>query len=399
MTRRVAQWTAQLALTLPATFAWLGGCGVSNTVIAEGDEAGPGAFTTGDAATADVSTGLIDYCPTNNCPPGWTTCPNSRFPCDVNLENNLDNCGACGHACPTATGWEAYSCIGAACVVNCATGANAKLDCDGLADNGCETSGSSNENCGACGNKCPDPANPCIYYIDTREMKCGCPVGKQWCTSRCLSKDADDHCGACNNKCNPNGDGGTLPPNRYYGCKNEQCGALKCKTGFDNCDGLEDNGCETSLTTNTDCGACGNACPTGQACRVDPDKTVRCMCPPGQTFCGTGHQLAGLDEGACVDVATNQDHCGACFASCLATDNGDNSAAVCKHGTCVSECHAGLADCNNSALDGCEVNLNSDPRNCGSCGSACDAVAGQACVGGRCVVEPCDADAGGGTAR
>ena len=58
------------------------------------------------------------------------------------------------------------------------------------------------------------------------------------------------------------------------------------------------------------------------------------------------------------------------------------------------DCNEGRADCNNSQSDGCEVNIDSDPRNCGACGHVCDAVAGQACVAGRCVVEPCAQDAG-----
>jgi hypothetical protein len=55
----------------------------------------------------------------------------------------------------------------------------------------------------------------------------------------------------------------------------------------------------------------------------------------------------------------------------------------------------GRADCNGNLEDSCEVKIDSDPYNCGACGVVCDAVAGQACVHGRCAVEPCpEQDAG-----
>jgi len=36
-----------------------------------------------------------------------------------------------------------------------------------------------------------------------------------------------------------------------------------------------------------------------------------------------------------------------------------------------TSCVAGFANCNGYAADGCEVNLMTDPSNCGSCGYTC----------------------------
>jgi hypothetical protein len=49
-------------------------------------------------------------------------------------------------------------------------------------------------------------------------------------------------------------------------------------------------------------------------------------------------------------------------------------------------CNAGHADCNNSAADGCEVNLDGDTNNCGACGNACPAVQNgtSTCSAGTC---------------
>ena len=401
MILRVARGSAQSALASTAAFAWLGGCGVSPTVIAETTEAGTVSFTTPDAATDDVSAPTdITYCASSKCPEGWTTCPNSRFPCDVNVLRDVDNCGACGNACPPSTGTAAYACVGGACAVQCdANGLS--LDCDGIPDNGCETAANRNMHCGACGNECLDPAMPCIRQPDGR-YACGCGSNEQYCTTpspRCVDRDDDNNCGACGNKCDPNNDGGTLPPDTYYGCADQKCGALKCKKPKGNCDGIAENGCETSLITNENCGACGNACADGQTCSVGPDKKVRCMCPTGSTFCASGTAEYGLLAGACVDIATDENNCGACDVGCYQLALSAGVSSRCKYGSCVAECAEGLADCNRSLSDGCEVNTNSDPRNCGGCGILCDAVAGQACVAGRCVVEPCSEDVGGGGAR
>ena len=201
---------------------------MSPTVIAETIEAGTVSFTSPDAATEDVTAPTqVTYCPSNKCPAGWTTCPNSRFPCDVNILRDIDNCGACGNACPTSTSaTEGFSCINGACVVECNVRGDA-LDCDGLPDSGCETMGITNMNCGACGKECPDPAMPCLLRDGLYD--CGCAVDEQFCNGTCVARDDDNNCGACGNQCPPNNDGGPAPDNAYYGCSGKQCGALKCK--------------------------------------------------------------------------------------------------------------------------------------------------------------------------
>jgi len=404
MRRPIARVSVPITLIVSVALTWLfGGCGGRDVTVGIANEAGAPIFAAPDAsAEEDATDGILSYCPSNKCPDGWTTCPNSRFPCDVNILRDVDNCGACGNACPRNGLTDNFACNKGACVADC----NANdywLDCDGLPDNGCETSTSSNDkNCGACGKVCSDPAMPCVGQ-DDGNYDCGCPPDKRFCPTpnpRCVPKSDNDNCGACGLKCPTRINGAPAPPNATYGCENEQCGALKCKGSTGNCDGRIENGCETPLDTNDNCGACGNACPDGQACRVGLDAKVRCMCPPGRTFCAVG-TVGNLEAGECVDVATDQDNCGACGVSCadMHITNYADSSATCRFGSCVAVCNVGFADCNHSEVDGCEVNTNSDPRNCGGCGILCDAVAGQACVAGRCVVEPCSVDAGAGSAR
>jgi len=336
------------------------------------------------------------YCASDRCPTGHTTCPNSRFLCDVDLLSDPDNCGECGNACPASSaagGGEAYWCVAGRCELTC--NAERALDCDGVPDNGCEVDPLSNDNCGVCGNACPAD-KPCLDR-GRFNFGCGCGPGEAICANpflpsllSCVPVDNDDfHCGACDNACPPDGDGIKVPPpNTYFGCAERKCGAIKCAGGWGDCDGIRDNGCETPVLTNDDCGACGNKCADGQRCALMlPQFIATCMCPEGQTFCGGGN-LGGVEIGNCFDLNGDDDNCGACGARCA--NPVANAVEACIYGKCERTCHEGWADCNGNRTDGCETHVAADPKNCGACGNACDGVAGQACVDGRCMVEPCD---------
>jgi len=162
---------------------------------------------------------------------------------------------------------------------------------------------------------------------------------------------------------------------------------------FANCDDDMSNGCESLLLTVDNCGSCGNKCDDGQECLLDEYGQPQCMCGPGKTLCNKQCDDV-ICSGSCRDLSSDPDNCGACNFACEAGPA--HSVGVCDFGTCRRKCAAGYADCNGNDVDECEVDTKSDPRNCGACGRVCDALAGQACVMGECVVEPCkdDGDAG-----
>ncbi len=54
--------------------------------------------------------------------------------------------------------------------------------------------------------------------------------------------------------------------NANAGCSSRTCVIISCKNGFDDCDGVDDNGCEVPLNIFTDCGACGNRCAATEDC-------------------------------------------------------------------------------------------------------------------------------------
>jgi hypothetical protein len=56
----------------------------------------------------------------------------------------------------------------------------------------------------------------------------------------------------------------------------------------------------------------------------------------------------------------------------------------------MGACLAGFADCNLSSGDGCEIDMTSDPVNCGACGNVCSIPHGTpACSGSSCAVGSC----------
>lgn len=92
-------------------------------------------------------------------------------------------------------------------------------------------------------------------------------------------------------------------------------------------------------------------------------------CPDGEAAC----------DGACVDVMTDAQHCGACGVVCSPF----GGAPSCLDGVCQSPaCEPNRGDCDEDPEDGCETDLLTSLAHCGSCGEPCS---GQ-CVQGACVV-------------
>ncbi|MBN1656520.1 MAG: hypothetical protein JXA30_22305 [Deltaproteobacteria bacterium] len=122
---------------------------------------------------------------------------------DTEVDGEDSDDAGCSATCENPHGTA--ECIDGTCVVSC-TGDYA--DCDGPA-NGCETDLSASlENCGYCGNACS---------VDN-----GTPI-----------------------------------------CADGTCEIADCDSGYDDCDGLFTNGCETELNTASDCSGCGDTCPDG----------------------------------------------------------------------------------------------------------------------------------------
>ena len=104
--------------------------------------------------------------------------------------------------------------------------------------------------------------------------------------------------------------------------------------------------------------------------------------------CAAPRSLCGA---ACVDLARDPLHCGACARVCAFV----NAAPTCSAGTCAFRCAAGFGDCDGNAATGCETDLASSAAHCGACANACPG--GASCVAGACAAADAGApaDAGG----
>jgi hypothetical protein len=225
----------------------------------------------------------------------------------VNFYTDPQYCGADGVNCRTCdAGVECHltvTCIAGTCRTPCLPGYE---DCNGRANDGCESSLSTTINCGVCGNSCSNSdagtsANTCA----DGGCRPTCISGFGNCdrngANGCEANlNLPQHCGSCE-PC-PSADGGTAS----FECVDRTC-VPTCASGWVNCDGDNHNGCETRVG-------------------------ARCNCAVGRGDCDND-----TSNGCEVDVQTDRDHCGRCLSRCIRT-------AICISGGC-SSCPAGQVGC------------------------------------------------------
>jgi hypothetical protein len=156
-----------------------------------------------------------------------------------------------------------------------------------------------------------------------------------------------------------------------------------CQTGFDDCNPAMDNdGCETAITTPTNCGACG------EACSLEHVDTARCTNGACAPECDTGFAdcNASMANDGCETDANTPENCGACGFVCSMQHAVGRS---CNAGRCAPTCVTGYGNCNSSAMlsadDGCETNLDSLTACTPACGgTAVDCDATNVCNLGTC---------------
>ena len=364
-------------------------------------------------------------CVVGSCTAGWADCDGMASDgCETNVRStDVANCGGCGIRCayPNA----AATCTDGVCMRGaCAAGF---ADCDGDPSNGCEANTQTdNAHCGACtGSVC---ASGQVCNAGACATTCG--AGLTNCSGDCVNRNTDvNNCGACATVC-------ALPNVNVQACSGGACVVGGCATGFGDCDAVAANGCETNVrsTDVANCGGCGvrcgfanaaatcmggtcvlGACNTGFAdcdgnpangCEVNTQSdNVNCgacsttgashACAGGQVCsggacaasCGAGRTNC---SGDCVNLATDPNNCGACASVC---NLAGVSVQACSGSACVvGGCIPGLADCNRTASDGCEVNVASNNvNNCGGCGVRCSFPnAAATCAAGACVRGACN---------
>ncbi len=305
------------------------------------------------------------------CDDGFDDCDaDGANGCEINLQTEIDHCGACDTACSNDHGKTA--CKDGVCAPSCATG---YADCDGDASNGCETdTDTALGHCGACGQKCM-PANGSGACTDG-VCKVTCKSGFEDCDGDAkngceANLSAPETCGSCDNHCSANGGKATCDP------ATSAC-SIKCDLNHADCvNGLAD-GCETDITVSvSNCGGCGNVCTSAVGTAACSDSTCGvsdCTLPNAECVPNDGKKCE-------TNVSNDTQNCGGCGMACY-YKNGKGSCAASK---CeLVSCDDGFADCNAVETDGCEIALGTT-ANCRQCGESCTNAHGtNACTTNGC---------------
>ena len=321
------------------------------------------------------------------CNAGWADCNGNKLSdgCEQNVSVNAMNCGGCGKAC-SPNHVSTLACGNGVCNGACDAGW-ADCNSDKLTD-GCEADLGGVSNCGRCGTACS--MNHVVSAV--------CSMGS--CTSMCSpgyldcngNKQLDgcevngqtdiNNCGACGGVCSKNNVAAVS-------CAGGVCNGA-CKAGFGDCNMNKlSDGCEAALNSSVaHCGACGVACSS----RNIPSPSCAggvCngQCANNFADCNANKQSDGCE----VNLATDPANCGGCAQVCSANHI---ASPTCGGGVCNGACALGWSDCNGDKLtDGCETNVATDATHCGSCGNDCARQAILTCTNGNCAcatVADCD---------
>ena len=256
-------------------------------------------------------------CQSASCTNGscGSTCTMPLSSCDagcVDARHDPNNCGGCGTVCPPGD-----QCVSGTCTLVCAGGSRS---CGGPF---CIDPGSNAAHCGMCNHACSlgevcingacaSPCGPgestcgteCVSF-QRDALHCGdcitaCPMGSACVAGQCSAgcktplvacasspsgcidpRNDPNHCGGCDAPCAPF-------DHANAACVNSTCIIASCQSVFDNCNGLQNDGCESNLLfDHENCGMCGLACSGPETCGGDG----QCCGPlPPGTYLGTCSQ-------------------------------------------------------------------------------------------------------------
>jgi hypothetical protein len=285
-----------------------------------------------DAGDADADGGH------DACVPAVEVCNGVDDDCNgivddaLGLDQDRSNCGRCGNACATSVAGGAVDCVAGSCVLSCGDGFGS---CDSDDGNGCETSLTTTADCGRCGQRCEGATPVCAESVAGWACADECGDGLELCGGSCVDTSTHpEHCGECGRACPER-------PSSSPRCVDREC-ASACDEGWDDCDDDPESGCERDVRTLDDCGRCDVPCALPNA--LASCATGLCAlrdCAPGYDDCD------GIVNNGCeAYLATSPTHCGACHRACTADER-------CVAGTCEPACGSWCTCAGSCAGAGC----------------------------------------------
>ncbi len=155
------------------------------------------------------------------------------------------------------------------------------------------------------------------------------------------------------------------------------CYKVLCTPGHEDCNNSAPDGCETDTHTLANCGGCGTVCSF-------PHMSASCAtgaCAPGACDPGFG-DCDGNPANGCETDLSADGNCGACGVAC----DLPNAATACVAGACaLVACADGAFDCDGNQANGCEPAPCSDGSQCAG-GFDCES---GVCAGGICAAPSC----------
>ncbi len=341
-------------------------CRAGRCQCGDGPACGPGYLCCGGRCIdPSVTTSHCGRCgnecgPNQFCGSGTCRCSDDFLDCDgeqstgceIDPDISLQNCGTCGNACGDRQECKAGRCE---CV-------DQYLDCDGTQfPNGCEIDPlTSTAHCGRCNNAC-GPNQTCGAGT------CACVAPFDDCTSGAGCEtdltQSVSHCGRCGDACSY--------PFAAPVCSGSRCSMGACNDGRRDCNGTSSDGCETDVTTVTNCVTCGTRCGASETC-----STVGCRCG-GSAGCTGANTCC---PSGCRNLQDDEANCGGCGIACGPGEQCINMRCACGGSGatpgggryCPVEC-CGATSC---------IDTQNDDANCGSCGNVCGP--NERCMGGSC---------------
>lgn len=207
-------------------------------------------------------------CAAPQCCGGFADCDGDLGLCEVELAVTTAHCGACGNNCNDKPNVNVARCDNSQCFVEpggCENLTSQFGDCNATGNDGCETNLSNDvNNCGSCGYSCAanNPGgNVASWQCDAGVCKVStCQDDWHDCDPNvfgCEQPRNDSNCTACGDNCDTKFKVSTATCDLGLNA----CVVNSCQSGWDDCDNVGSNGCETDLLTDdNNCGFCGNLC-------------------------------------------------------------------------------------------------------------------------------------------